>query len=575
MNIPDKFSQLDYAKNKDAEGYYTFTHGKYKGEIENNLPHGKGEYIYNNGTKYQGTFVKGNIDGNGSIKYPGGGSFEGSTTRGSLESGELKYDNGDVFVGTFRDGKRHGEGKLVKSNGDVYEGYFLKDELNGKGEILYAKGDHYEGRFKDSKLNGQGFIKFKNGDRFEGRFENNFLEGDGEKKFANGDHYKGDFENDKLNGKGFIVLANGRYEQGTFRNNNLDGKGYLQKSNGDMYAGQFDMGTLDGEGSKYIQASDEFIAGNFSNGRPDGEMIVKKEGQVEGEIFDRGDKVTQRTYRNKAREELNRRNQRNIDNEIAKSKAEVALLEKDLPDVSKEEQFLEKEEKEILDAFKKYEPIKMESKCHCVLEECPKMKRLLLNSISYYCPKYQAKCGAEWEYLKYDEDLPYVFFHSSSSGASESSICNACSDLNEKLRAEAPAIIKKEKEEKRICEEWKQRGSGYDDFYSEQLEKVKSDYDYKMKRVRDRYKRAKKNIQSTKEANKKRVDELKYSNAQKIESDIAAATQKRKQALNRQAQNRLEDLERLCNINPDACPCWTLKKKKCEMEPKYLCVCSQ
>eukprot|EP01034_Spumella_vulgaris_P039602 gene39602-48929_t len=45
-----------------------------------------------------------------------------------LSHGEKKYINGDVYVGGWQMGERHGQGKLTRADGTVQEGLWEKDE---------------------------------------------------------------------------------------------------------------------------------------------------------------------------------------------------------------------------------------------------------------------------------------------------------------------------------------------------------------------------------------------------------------------------------------------------------------
>ena len=42
--------------------------------------------------------------------------------------GKLKYHNGDVFEGTWRNDKIDGHGKLISAKGDVVEGNWLQND---------------------------------------------------------------------------------------------------------------------------------------------------------------------------------------------------------------------------------------------------------------------------------------------------------------------------------------------------------------------------------------------------------------------------------------------------------------
>lgn len=63
---------------------FKFTGTQYKGDMMENLPHGKGTYKFPNGTIYEGEFFKGNFHGEGKLIYPGKGEVVGKWENGKL-----------------------------------------------------------------------------------------------------------------------------------------------------------------------------------------------------------------------------------------------------------------------------------------------------------------------------------------------------------------------------------------------------------------------------------------------------------------------------------------------------------
>ena len=59
---------------------------------------------------------------------------------------------------------RHGKGKLYSKNGKIiYYGEFFEDKFEGNGKYIYNNGDYYIGKWKDSKRNGKGILIDKKG----------------------------------------------------------------------------------------------------------------------------------------------------------------------------------------------------------------------------------------------------------------------------------------------------------------------------------------------------------------------------------------------------------------------------
>jgi hypothetical protein len=141
-------------KVEDATVWYTSEDGKgrYKGELKNGLPNGKGiKHLYNVVSYIDGNFVDGFAEGYGKQ------TFEHS------------------WEGTF-------EQTWVKIQ-PYYEGEFKRNEFHGKGTYYYGNGNYYKGDWKDSKYNGQGAYyskrldktwvgEFKNDEKVEGNWVN-------------------------------------------------------------------------------------------------------------------------------------------------------------------------------------------------------------------------------------------------------------------------------------------------------------------------------------------------------------------------------------------------------------------
>jgi len=91
-----------------------------------------------------------------------------------------KTKNVGIFIGNVIDiikvYKKNGMGREFYDNGKLkYEGYYLEDEYDGNGEFHYENGEIYIGQFKNGKKNGDGFI-FKNNEVIKkGKFENDMF----------------------------------------------------------------------------------------------------------------------------------------------------------------------------------------------------------------------------------------------------------------------------------------------------------------------------------------------------------------------------------------------------------------
>ena len=56
-------------------------------------------------------------------------------------TGKFFYNNGDIYEGDFKNGKKEGNGKIYYENGDRYEGEFKNDVRDGKGKLFLDNGE--------------------------------------------------------------------------------------------------------------------------------------------------------------------------------------------------------------------------------------------------------------------------------------------------------------------------------------------------------------------------------------------------------------------------------------------------
>lgn len=63
--------------------------------------------------------------------------------------GELTYDTGEKFIGTFLNGRLSGKGKWVLTSGQTFEGLFENGkQVECDGKLTEKNGDEYEGHFR-------------------------------------------------------------------------------------------------------------------------------------------------------------------------------------------------------------------------------------------------------------------------------------------------------------------------------------------------------------------------------------------------------------------------------------------
>jgi hypothetical protein len=95
-------------------------------------------FVHNNemSYSYNGAIINGKMTGNGLIIYimnkdnPTYKSYQGYLTDNLFETtGQITYTNGDIFIGSFLNGKKNGHGQLYNSNGDLIMDNIWKDDI--------------------------------------------------------------------------------------------------------------------------------------------------------------------------------------------------------------------------------------------------------------------------------------------------------------------------------------------------------------------------------------------------------------------------------------------------------------
>lgn len=205
---------------------------------------------YPNGDKYEGELVHGQRDGFGTLltskfKYIGAfrsGLFEG---KGKLEWNDFKENNVDVkgrkFEGDFRKGRRDGEGLFHDGKGGIFLGTWKNDKFQGKGKMMQTNRETLEGLFVNGKLHcDDGKITFSNGDAYEG-FHN----------YGNSS-YTGQCHYNMKHGIGIRLFVDGTVFRGNYLYNRINGQGKMcyAEDSGDIkyYSGEWKDGLFDEEG---------------------------------------------------------------------------------------------------------------------------------------------------------------------------------------------------------------------------------------------------------------------------------------------------------------------------------------
>jgi hypothetical protein len=85
------------------------------------------------------------------------------------------------YRGTFKAGKKDGQGVKTWPNGDRYEGGFVDDKKQGTGKYTWGRGpwegQSYEGQYLDDRRNGQGTYRWPTGDVYRGPWKDDRIVG--------------------------------------------------------------------------------------------------------------------------------------------------------------------------------------------------------------------------------------------------------------------------------------------------------------------------------------------------------------------------------------------------------------
>ena len=143
---------LRWAKIKKENGIYL-------GEVDQNLPQGRGCFIYNkskNGERliWIGYFDKGKKGDYGKLYNEEGRLIYKGEYSNSLRNGKgiYYYKGGNKYEGFFVNGIREGNGVFYWEDNSRWEGPFKNNEMNGEGNYYYNKDESYPCTYKDGEI---------------------------------------------------------------------------------------------------------------------------------------------------------------------------------------------------------------------------------------------------------------------------------------------------------------------------------------------------------------------------------------------------------------------------------------
>ncbi|XDV30754.1 hypothetical protein PO909_033601 [Leuciscus waleckii] len=202
----------------------------YEGRWLTGKPHGKGILKWPDGTVYCGTFKNGLEDGFGDYMMPNTTlnkfeRYQGHWKEGKIHGfGTYWHASGEVYEGSFRENMRHGHGMLRSgklaspSSSSVFVGQWVQGKRTGYGVCDdFSRGEKYMGIWLDDQRHGDGVVITQFGLYYEGNHSNNKMMGNGTLLCDDDTVFEGEFSEDwTLCGKGVLFMPNGDSLDGVF-----------------------------------------------------------------------------------------------------------------------------------------------------------------------------------------------------------------------------------------------------------------------------------------------------------------------------------------------------------------------
>ena len=191
---------------------------------------------------------------------------------------DIKYDDGNVYVGEIIKKFRYGLGTMFYVSGDVYRGEWYLDVIYGKGVMTYQNGNVYDGQWEGGLFEGQGKMHYASGAEYEGGWKAGKYEGFGKLSYATGEVYEGNWKEGKQDGEGKLTYAGGDWYEGGWKEGLRSGEGvYCSPSRGLSLKGAWSDRNISGDGSvAYMQDTTALVMNGrwLDNDRFDTEYTI-------------------------------------------------------------------------------------------------------------------------------------------------------------------------------------------------------------------------------------------------------------------------------------------------------------
>ena len=106
---------------------------------------------------------------------------------GTTQAHETLYlDDGRVYLGEVRDGRPHGEGRMLWPSGAVHVDTWSDGMRHGAGTYRDAEGASYVGTFRDGERDGHGRFTWPDGRSYDGAWRAGMRHGQGVEQLPSG-----------------------------------------------------------------------------------------------------------------------------------------------------------------------------------------------------------------------------------------------------------------------------------------------------------------------------------------------------------------------------------------------------
>lgn len=213
-----------------------------------------------NGHSYVGTWLDGRMHGEGLYIWQDGSEYKGDFNNGVMcGRGEKRWPDGRCYCGTWKQDMMWGEGVMTWPTQESYSGQFWKGAYHGHGTRTKPSGDKYVGEFNNGEQEGEGsFCSATEGWVFVGLWLHGRMYGEGRVEWPDGTAYVGQWKDGIRDGHGRLTWPDGAWYEGPFKGNHVEGHGLKSFPDGSFYEGEFIDGEFEGQGMFHWPDGTEF-----------------------------------------------------------------------------------------------------------------------------------------------------------------------------------------------------------------------------------------------------------------------------------------------------------------------------